>query len=304
MPANASLVIAGDVKASDAKALAERYFGSIPSPPGSESKPAAPLPLPKLDKVVRETIEDHVEMTKIMMAFHSPAHFQPGDAELDLFSSILSSGKSSRLYKALVYEKALAQSVSATQESSALSSMFTIEIMVRPGVSVDVAEKAADDVLAEAIAKPPSPEELQRAKNQIAYEFVDHLQSIAARARLINMYWGELGDPNYVSSRHGSLRAGHRRRRARPSKEDHRLERARHSARGSNARRRPSSWCQARRGEEAMSNSTSTFGVRFFAPVALASMIACGGSTAAASARASPSPVSVEATASFVCSRG
>jgi zinc protease len=199
VPANASLVIAGDVKASDAKSIAERYFGSIPSPPGTVSKPATPLPLPKLDKAVRETIEDHVEMTKIVMAFHSPAHFQPGDAELDLFSSILSSGKSSRLYKALVYDKALAQSVSATQESSALSSIFNVEIMVRPGVSVDVAEKAADDVLTEAIAKPPSSEELQRAKNQIAYEFVDHLQSIAARARLINMYWGELGDPNYVS---------------------------------------------------------------------------------------------------------
>ncbi len=199
VPANASLVVAGDVRASDVRALAEKYFGSIPSPPAPASKPAAPLPLPKLDKTVRETIEDHVEMTKIVMAFPSPAHFQPGDAELDLLSSILSSGKSSRLYKALVYDKALAQSVSASQDSSALTSVFTIEIVVRPGVSVDVAEKAADDVLRETIAKPPSSEELQRAKNQISYEFADHLQSIAARARLINMYWGELGDPNYVS---------------------------------------------------------------------------------------------------------
>jgi predicted Zn-dependent peptidase len=198
VPANASLVIAGDVTASDAKALAEKYFGAIPSPPGTESKPAEPLPLPKLDKTVRETIEDHVEMTKIVMAFHSPAHFQPGDAELDLFSSILSSGKSSRLYKALVYDKALAQSVSATQESSALSSIFSVEVVVRPGVSADAAEKATDEVLSEAVSKPPSNEELQRAKNQIAFEFVDHLQSIAARARLINMYWGEVGDPNYV----------------------------------------------------------------------------------------------------------
>jgi zinc protease len=199
VPANASLVIAGDVKASDAQALAERYFGAIPSPPGFVSKPATPLPLPKLDKVVRETIEDHVEMTKIVMAFPSPAHFQPGDAELDLFASILSSGKSSRLYKSLVYEKALAQSVSATQDSSTLSSVFTVEVLVRPGVSPDVVEKATDDVLSEAIAKPPTPEELQRAKNQISFDFVDHLQAITARARLINMYWGELGDPGYVN---------------------------------------------------------------------------------------------------------
>ena len=115
--------------------MAERYFGFLP-PPAADAKPSqppVPLPLPKLDKVIRETIEDQVEMTKIIIAFHSPAHFEPGDAELDIFASVLSSGKTSRLYKSLVYEKALAQSVSATQESSVLSSIFTVEIMVRPG---------------------------------------------------------------------------------------------------------------------------------------------------------------------------
>jgi predicted Zn-dependent peptidase len=200
VPANAALVIAGDVRAAEAKELAQRYFGFIPSPPPeSAANQPKPLPIPKLDKVVRETIEDHVEMTKIVMAFHSPAHFEPGDAELDLLGSILSSGKTSRLYKSLVYEKALAQSVSAVQESSVLSSIFTVEIMVRPGVSPDTVEKATDALLADVIAKPPTNEELQRAKNQIAFDFVDHLQSIAARARLLNMYWGEKGDPGYVN---------------------------------------------------------------------------------------------------------
>jgi zinc protease len=138
-------------------------------------------------------------MTKIIMAFHSPAHFEPGDAELDLLASILSSGKTSRLYKSLVYEKALAQSVAAMQESALLSSMFTVEIMVRPGVSVDLVEKTTDALLADVIAKPPTDEELKRAKNQIGFDFVDRLQSIASRARLLNMYWAERGDPGFVN---------------------------------------------------------------------------------------------------------
>jgi zinc protease len=194
------LVVAGDVRAADVKELAQRYFGFLPPrSPESSTTPSAPLAPPKLDKVVRETVEDRVEMTKIVMAFHSPAHFEPGDAELDLLASILSSGKTSRLYKALVYDKALAQSVSARQESAVLSSIFAVEIMVRPNVSADAVEKATDAVLAEVIGKPPSEEEVKRAKNQIAFDFVDRLQSIASRAQLLNMYWAEKGDPGYVN---------------------------------------------------------------------------------------------------------
>ncbi len=200
VPGNAALVVAGDVKVAQVKELAQKYFGSISSR-GSDRPtitPAPNPPAPRLDKVIRETLEDKVEMTKVIMAFHSPAHFDPGDAELDLLASILAHGKTSRLYKSLVYQKALAQSVSATQESAALSSTFTVEVMVRPGVSPEAVEKATDALLADVIAKPPSEAELQRAKNQIAFDFVAGLQSLASRARLLNMYWAEKGDPGYV----------------------------------------------------------------------------------------------------------
>src|SRR5262249_22119207 len=200
VPANAALVVAGDVRADEVKEIAARYFGIVaPAPSTPDAAKPAPLPVPKLDKVVRETIEDKVEMTKIVMAFHSPAHFEPGDAELDLLAAILTSGKTSRLYKSLVYEKSLAQSVAAAQESSILSRMFTIETMVRRGVSPETAEKVADGVLAEIVAKPPTEDELKRAKNQIAFDFVDRLQSLESRARLLNMYWAEKGDPGYVN---------------------------------------------------------------------------------------------------------
>jgi predicted Zn-dependent peptidase len=198
VPAQSALVIAGDVRASDVNALAEKYFGVVHREAPGNLAVTGPMPPPPLGKVVRETIEDKVEMTKIIMAYHSPAHFQPGDAELDILASVLSSGKTSRLYKTLVYDKAMAQSVDATQDSSLLSSIFTVEVLVRPGVSAEAVEKLTDAVLAQVTAKPPTEEELTRAKNQIRFDFVDRLQSIEARARLLNMYWAEKGDPGYI----------------------------------------------------------------------------------------------------------
>jgi predicted Zn-dependent peptidase len=199
-PDNAALVVAGDVRAAEVKELAQRYFGFLSSPKGAPRRvERGSVPPPTLDKVVRETLEDRVEMTKIIMAFHSPAHFAPGDAELDLLASILSSGKTSRLYKSLVYEKSLAQSVVASQDSSTLSSVFTIEILVRPGVTADAVEKATDAILTQLLAKAPTDDEVRRAKNQVQFQFVDRLQSVAARARLLNTYWYETGDPGYVN---------------------------------------------------------------------------------------------------------
>ena len=197
-PGNASLVIAGDVNTEQALAAAERYFGFI----GRPTEPLAPkaaLPVQRLGKVVRETLEDQVEMTKIIMAFPSPAHFAPGDAELDILSSVLARGKESRLYGALVYKKALAQSVDAAQQSSSLASTFDVEIVVRPGVDPNLVEKEADAVLAELATRPPTQEEIRRAKSQIAFDFVEHLQSLPARATALNTYWAEKGDPGYLN---------------------------------------------------------------------------------------------------------
>lgn len=197
VPSNASLVIAGDVDRNRAEEIASRYFGVLPKEPKPERKKL--LAPPPLGKVVRKTIEDRVELPKIVMAWHSPAHFQPGDADLDLFASILSSGKASRLYEALVYEQPIAQSVEAAQWSRELSSVFVVEVLVRPGVSLDQAESAIDAVLAKAVSQPPSADELERAKIDFEVGFVQGLQSLAARARLLNLYQAETGDPGYVN---------------------------------------------------------------------------------------------------------
>lgn len=197
-PANAALVVAGDFDAAAVKARIDAWFGTIPSR-GAPPAKAAPASGTTLTGVVRETIEDDVELDKVIMAWQSPKHFGAGDAELDLLATALADGKSSRLYQALVYDKKLAQSVDAAQESGALGSRFVVEVLARPGVSLERLEAAIDEEL-EAVRKTALADaELSRAKNLFETAFVTRLQSVRARAALLAMYEAAVGDPGFAA---------------------------------------------------------------------------------------------------------
>jgi predicted Zn-dependent peptidase len=201
-PANASLAVAGDFNPQQARATIERWFGSIPShgkpDATATSRQAVSAEASKLSGIVRQTVPDQVELPRITIAWQSPPHFAPGDAEMDLLASVLSHGKASRLYKALVYDQKIAQSIEAGQHSQVLGSDFTVSALARPGVDPAKLEKALFDEVGKLRDKDVSAEELDRARNEYEMSFVDGLQSIPERASLLNMYQTELGDPGYV----------------------------------------------------------------------------------------------------------
>jgi zinc protease len=199
-PSDASLVVAGDFDPQRAKALIDKNFGSIPSQ-GKPVDPGAPGfsdEKTTLTGLVRQTVSDNVELTKVTIAWQSPHHFAPGDAELDLLASVLGQGKASRLYKSLVYDQKIAQEVSAAQESRVLGSDFVVDALVRPGVDPAKVEKALFDQVAKVREKEVTTEELERARNTYEMAFVDRLQSVEERASLLNMYQAETGDPGFV----------------------------------------------------------------------------------------------------------
>ncbi len=196
VPNNMALTVVGDFDRAKIKPEIERLFGSL----AKTNVPAAPPATPaKLTGVVRRTLEDEVALPKLVMAFHSPAHYAPGDADLDIFGSVLDKGKTSRLYKALVYDKELAQTVSATQVSQELSSYFLIEAIARPNVSLEELEKAVDGVLREAIDKGVTAAEVDRAKNDYETAFVRQLESNHNKASLLASYETFLGDPGFIA---------------------------------------------------------------------------------------------------------
>jgi predicted Zn-dependent peptidase len=204
-PANATLVVAGDFDPAASTADITRLFGANASH-GASTDPGVPAALAPagssattLTSVVRETVSDHVELAKVVMAWQSPRHYAPGDADLDLLASVLATGKASRLYQSLVYTQKLAQNVEAMQESGAVGSRFVVGVTARPGVSLDRLEAAIDKELARLRDAKVADEELRRAENGVETAFVARLQSVRNRAALLAEYQTQLGDPGFTA---------------------------------------------------------------------------------------------------------
>jgi predicted Zn-dependent peptidase len=199
-PGNASLVVAGDFDKAAVLPIIKDRFASIPSrkkftdpgAPGFDDQKTT------LTSEVRETMEDDVKLGKVILAWQSPKHFGPSDAELDILASVLSQGKASRLYKALVYDKKLAQTVDAVQNSGVLGSRFVVSAIAQKGVDMKTLEAALDEEVNKVIKTPVADEELLRAKNGIETGFVRRLESLRERASLLNLYQAERSDPGYA----------------------------------------------------------------------------------------------------------
>ncbi len=197
-PNNASLCIAGDFDPAEAKRLVEKYFAPIPPGPPIDRITAW---TPTLSGVKRVTVEDNVNLPKTFMVWHAPAVFARGDAELDLFASALASGKTSRLYKSLVYEREIAQEIQAYVESREIGGLFMIEATAREGRTLDELEAAIDEELRRALDGGIRGDELARAKTAYEAGFVRGLERIggfSGRAGALNRYNTYLGDPGRV----------------------------------------------------------------------------------------------------------
>src|SRR6266404_2862040 len=120
-PSNASLVVAGDLQTAAARTLVEKWFSDVKRGPQPD-----PMTIPgvMLKGVQKKTITDRVQLPRLYLAWLTPRHFEPGDAALDMVADVLAGGKNSRLYKRLVYDMQIAQSVSAFQASARLASAF------------------------------------------------------------------------------------------------------------------------------------------------------------------------------------
>jgi zinc protease len=213
-PNNASLVVAGDIDLDRTRALVEKWFGDVPR--GAPVMPVAPPPA-MLTGVTRRTLTDRVQLPRLTLAWITPRHFAPGDAELDLVAAVLAGGKNSRLYKRLVYELQIAQDVNASQQSAAQASTFEIEIMVRPqadtataGELVTRVQALVDEELDRLRTEPPSARELERAVNQIEASFFRSLERVGGfggRADRLNAYYFATGNPDYFDEDLGRYRA-------------------------------------------------------------------------------------------------
>ncbi len=197
-PENAVLAIAGDFDPAQAKALVEKWFGSIPARP----KPTRSVPDPKpLTEEKSVTMEDNVQLPRLYIAWQTPRVYAPGDAALDVLADILSDGKSARLVDRLEMRERIAQGVSAGQSSMALASEFMVVATPKPGISLDRLLREIDDEIARIAAQPPTPLEVERARNKILAGAVFGLEAVGGfggRAATLANYTVRTGDPGYL----------------------------------------------------------------------------------------------------------
>jgi predicted Zn-dependent peptidase len=195
LPSNASLVVAGDFDFDSGRALVEKYFGWIPKRPAPPRRTPPPAALPRNQEMV---LTDRVQLPRLRLCWHSPALFAKGDADLDLASQILGGGKSSRLYKSLVFERRLAQDAFAYQSSQMLGSLFHVGVTAKPGVTLEQIQRAVDDELARFSADGPTDAEVDRARNSHLADFYTSLDHLQTRADILNHYEHLFGDPDGV----------------------------------------------------------------------------------------------------------
>jgi zinc protease len=197
-PSNASIAIVGDIDKARTKTLVAKYFGPLQAGPKLQ-KPQVKTPAIATEK--RVTITDRVELPRVYMGWITAPVFAPGDADADVLGLVLGGSKASRLYEKLVYEKQIAQDVSASQYSLQLGSVFTIEATARPGVKPEELVAAIDAELAALRAQGPTQQEVDRARTTLVAGVVRGLETLGGFggvADLLNRYNHYLGDPGFL----------------------------------------------------------------------------------------------------------
>jgi zinc protease len=195
-PANASISLAGDIEPEAALALVRAYFEPIEAGPLVERVRAGAW----LDGERRIRLEDRVELPRLYLAWLTPPMFETGDAELDLATDLLANGKTSRLYRRLVYEERIATDVSASQNSREIAGFVQLAATAAPGHTLPELERVVVEEISRLGSDGPTGDELARGRVHSETQFVLRLQTVGGfggKSDQLNAYNVLLGEPDY-----------------------------------------------------------------------------------------------------------
>lgn len=195
IPANAILVVAGNVTLDQVRLLSEKWFGPIGSPQVPQRRLPAEAPQ-SLKRTLQ--VEADVPASALYKAYHMPGRFDKDFFAVDLMSDVLARGESSRLYQKLVKEKEMFTSISSFTMGTIDPGLVVVNGRVKDGVKLKDAEEAVNEVIAEFISRGIPEEELEKVKNQ-AYSTLQ-FGEVEVMNRAMNLAFAKLsGDANYVN---------------------------------------------------------------------------------------------------------
>jgi len=174
-PNNAVLVLAGDIDVERARSLMEKYFGEIEAGPPLTRKQAW---VPERTRPLRETMQDRVPQARIYRTWAIPGRTSRTATVLNVAADILGGGKTSRLYRDLVYERQIATSVSASVMPFELASLFRIQVDVKEGESVAAVSRRIDAIVDQFLNQGPTAAEVERARTGIIAGQVRGLEKV------------------------------------------------------------------------------------------------------------------------------
>ncbi|MEO8700723.1 MAG: pitrilysin family protein [Kofleriaceae bacterium] len=197
VPNNATMVIAGDIKTADVKKLVEKYFSWIPRA-AEPARPQYKTPAPITKEIVLASTDD-VQVPRVYLTWRAPQKFSAEQPALELAAAILADGKSSRLYKRLVYDEKIAQTVEVGYDAQAIGGALSIEVTAKPGVDPKRLIKEVSEEIAKLSATAPDAVELERAQSSHEAGFLAGLEQTLGRAILLASYDVQAKDPAYFS---------------------------------------------------------------------------------------------------------
>lgn len=196
-PNNASIAIAGDIDPKEVKKLMTKYFGEIPKNADAPVRTEAPAVALIKDTVL--TLQDRVQLPRLYFVWHTGKAFSPDEPALDALATIIAGGKSSRLYKSLVYEKQIAQDVAMGNYTGKLDGRMTLQATAKPGQHPRVLAAEFDAVIAKIAAEGVTERELTQVKNGVRASLLDETSSILGKADRLNFYNYMVGNPDYLA---------------------------------------------------------------------------------------------------------
>ena len=197
VPANATLTLVGDIDVPAARKLIEKWFATFPK----SAKPKAvvvPAPVTRAAEVM-VTDDDFAKLRRVTFAWHSPANYGEGDAELDVVAAALDEEGPGRLYRALVYDRPLAQSVSAGQGGASFSGIFSVSVTLRSEASLDEVKRIVAAEIARVTKEPLAQKEIARVVANNEARGVRALETVLGRANVLQGYNHYLGEPDRLT---------------------------------------------------------------------------------------------------------
>lgn len=196
-PDNAVLTLAGHFDPDEALRLVETYFGPIPRGLARPEVDAA-LPDEMLGQVV--TLDDDIQLPRVYTAFRLPSFGEPEWYSADLLSAALTGGKTSPLYRQLVYERQIAQDVSAFVLPTELAASFVVVATGRPDTELAELEEIVHGAIETVASGKLRSGDLARARNKLVTSFSDQLQALDDRADLLSLFTTYFDEPQRITS--------------------------------------------------------------------------------------------------------